>query len=132
MRSVTQPSEPRWHGDPDAWSENVLATMRMTDELCDSPLTLDRLSVEFPTYCDHGMAIATIVFYTAAHYNTLFSRPHPMILRTWAHLYGTHAHWMTVAVAEAAVHAHFATSTDGRMLPGHVIAEAKKLTGRDQ
>lgn len=106
-----------------------MACLRMGDELAPAPLTLERLLVEFPDYTDQGMAVATMVFYTAAHYNTVFSRPHPMILRTWAHMYSTFAPWLTVALADAAVHQHFAACVDGDMRPAHVIVTAKRIAG---
>lgn len=128
MTDRSRPSEPRWHGSPEEWAKNVTGWASLSDG--GAPLTLDRMDVEFPNCCAQGMALATMVFYTAADYNTMFSRPHPMILRTWAHLFGVHAHWMTIDAAESAVHAHFETSDDGRMMPADVIAEAKRITGR--
>lgn len=133
-QTYREPPAPRWHDDPDTWADTVTSARDMADAMRDEdgiPLTLDRLLIEFPSYCSHGLAVATMVFYTAANYNTVFSRPHPMILRSWAEIYSTHAHWMSLEVAEAAVNAHFGASTDGRMLPAHVIAEAKNLTGRE-
>ena len=74
--------------------------------------------------------IATrIVFYTAAQYNTLFSHPTEYMIRCWASVFDLGA-WITVGLAEAAVHAHFQQSTDGDMAPGHVVRQAKNISGR--
>ncbi len=112
----TIPPEPIWHEDPDEWARTADIWASVTGP---TPL---------PEASDHGIAVATMVLYTAADYNTLYSRPIPLLVRTWANMFDTVAPWLTIQTAESAVRAHFATCTDGDIGPGHVIAEARKIT----
>ena len=91
------------------------------------PTELDDLVVS-PTA--HGRMVATAVFYTAADYNTAFIAPLKIQINAWGASFDL-APWLSADLATRAVHAHFAQSTDGRMVPGCVIAQAKKILGVD-
>ncbi|MET9286475.1 hypothetical protein [Nocardia beijingensis] len=86
---------------------------------------------------DDDRGVARAVLYTAADYNTGFSAAPENVVVAWARTLCI-AHnvemcvdyrrsWMTVDLAVRAVHAHFAQSADGRMLPGDIIHTADRI-----
>lgn len=127
-QTYSEPTEPRWHDDPNEWADTINHIHSLADAEREREGGTEREDLKLGK---HAVAVATMVFYAAAQHNTGFMHPHPFVVETWAQIYENYAPWITVSIAEAAVDAHFATSQDGHMLPAHVIAEAKKLTGRD-
>lgn len=77
---------------------------------------------------DRAKAVATAVFYAAADLNTRSRAPLPAQINAWAEVFdGSESggmDWLTPEFATEAVRAHFAQSTDGHMLPFHVLGEA--------
>lgn len=112
--------EPRWRDDHEAWRQSIDEWSRMG-----GGLTPDQPTIEY-------RAVAIAIFHTAAQYNTGFINPHPTVIATWAYLYQTYHGWLTIDLAERSVHAHFAQSNDGRMVPADVILQAKRITGMEK
>jgi hypothetical protein len=111
--------EPEWRGDHKEWKAKIEGWASMTPNGEGSP------EVEVS---DRAKAVATAVFYTAADFNTLYRAPLPTQINAWAEIFD-HSEsgsmdWLTPELATEAVRAHFAQSTDGQMLPFHVLREA--------
>jgi uncharacterized membrane protein len=105
------PERPIFRGDPADWHRNILAY---------GPL-------EIPAVTSEAVAIATAVFYAAANWSEMFRSPLKIQLYMWAHLFEDFTDWLTIDLAERAVHAHFRQSITGHMLPAHVINGAAIL-----
>ena len=113
--------EPEWHGDHEEWKAKIEGWANLTPDGEGPP------EVEVS---DRAQAVATAVFYTAADFNTLYRAPLPKQINAWAEIFDCSESesrcmcWLTVELAVEAVQAHFAQSTDGRMLPFDVLREA--------
>lgn len=113
--------QPKWAGDHQEWKRNIRswgADPHIT------PVT------------QRAQAVATIVFHAAADYNTLYVAPLPEQLNAWAAVFDCTARdcmdWLTVDLAERAVREFFAHSTDGRLMPAHVIQKAAVIRLEDE
>ncbi|WP_343466373.1 hypothetical protein AAI421_14560 [Rhodococcus aetherivorans] len=117
--------EPRWRDDDRAWKNNILSFMDMAAHMRSSARA-DEQPVS-----DRARAVAVAVFYTAANHNTVFRAPLPTQIHAWAQTFDCDEsgcrEWLTVDLATRAVDAHFSESTDGRMLPAHVLRKAAVL-----
>lgn len=111
-------SEPTWHGDDNEWKANIEGWANLSPNGEVPPVEVS----------DRANAVATAVFYTAADFNTLYRAPLPAQINAWAEIFDRSESgdmdWLTPELATEAVRAHFAQSTDGRMLPFHVLREA--------
>jgi hypothetical protein len=109
---VTQ--RPIFRGDPKAWQRDILAFGHLP---------------ELPPVTAQAWSVATAVFYAAADWSEMFASPMPFQIHMWAHVFecSESTDWLTVDLAERAVHAHFRQSITGHMLPAHVIQGAAIL-----
>lgn len=107
------PREPIFRGDPTAWQQDILAFGPM----------------ELPPVTAQAWSVATAVFYAAADWSEMFRSPIPLQIHMWAHVFecSESTDWLTVELAERAVHAHFRQSITGHILPAHVISGAAVL-----
>jgi hypothetical protein len=106
------PREPIFRGNPADWQNQILQFGRLP---------------ELPPVTTQAWAVATAVFYAAADWSVLFRSPLPFQIHVWAHAFDHTGDWLTVDLAERAVHAHFRQSITGHMLPAHVINGAAVL-----
>lgn len=128
--TFSAPAEPIWHGDADDWHAGLEVLQRLTAEQREEERAAGREVYEREMPSARSIAVARMVLYTAAQYNTLFSHPIEPIIECWAGVFEYGGDWLTIGLAEAAVHAYFASATDGTMQPGDVVREAKKINRR--
>lgn len=108
------PKQPIFRGNPEDWQESILRW---------------GAPPELPAVTSHALACSTAVFYAAADWCEMFRAPSPYQIQSWAHSFDRSGavSWMSVDLAERAVHDHFSTAITGHMLPGHVIQRAAVL-----
>ncbi|MFE3081805.1 hypothetical protein [Nocardia tengchongensis] len=107
------PPDPIFRGDPKDWQNAILSYGTPT---------------ETPPVSAKARAIAAAVFYAAAQWNEMFSAPASYQIHAWALLFDSPKFdWLTIDLAERAVHAYFRTAIVGHMLPGHVLNGAAVL-----
>ncbi|WP_280482233.1 hypothetical protein [Nocardia cyriacigeorgica] len=108
------PDRPIFTGDPREW-------------LAGLPVA----GIDFPPVTTRALAVATAVFHAASYWNQMFWSPTELQLFAWAQIFDCGPsgckEWLTVDLAERAVHAHFRESITGHMLPAHVLHEAAIL-----
>ncbi|MEV0031401.1 hypothetical protein [Nocardia sp. NPDC050793] len=105
------PSRPIFRGDPGEWARGILAW--------GAPPELEPVTAR-------ARAVAVAVFYAAADWSQIFGAPVEFQIHAWAVIFDRFD-WLTVDLAERAVHAHFRESITGQMLPAHVIQGAAVL-----
>lgn len=105
------PSRPIFRDTPGRWAQEILSTGSFP---------------EIPAVSERAWSIAVAVFYAAGNWSETYQAPADFQIHAWAHLF-EHAHcleWLTVDLAERAVHAYFRESITGHLLPAHVIQGA--------
>lgn len=111
------PPEPIWRGDHHAWHRSILSYGV-------PPLPKEPIS-------SRARAVAVTVFHAASYWNSLFCAPLECQIQNWAVLFDSshrgQMEWLTVDLAERAVHAYFRESITGRLLPACVIQGAAIL-----
>lgn len=109
-----RPARPIFRDTPGRWQRELLAW--------GPPPEMDPVTPQ-------ARAIAVAVFYAAAEWSETYWRPVEFQICIWAHAFesATDAGWLTVDLAERAVHAHMRESLLGHLLPAHVIQGAAVL-----
>lgn len=98
------PDRPIFVGDPADWHNSISGT-----------------DLRLVPVVGRALAVATAVFHAASYWSQMFWAPTKLQLYVWAQAFDCGPSgcmdWLTVDLAERAVHAHFRESITGFMLP---------------